>query len=160
MRVWKKKITYKGCKLSIPKFEAIMPVMKGRRTLPPAPQAAIHPTVPFTRWRGRTRAVWFIAIGYIGPKRIPITVTETAAAVKEGTSQTINWKLFPNDELRCWTNYKRWLTISRRGYNCKWRWRLPSVTRASDSPGIVELRYEVFYLSSHLHHDDATQSKT
>ena len=77
-----------------------MPVINGRRALPPTPQAAIHPIVPFTRCRGRTRAAWFIAIGYIGPKRIPITETETAAAVKEGTSQTINWKLFPRDELR------------------------------------------------------------
>ena len=41
--------THKGCKLSIPNFEAIVPVIKGRRALPPAPQAAIHPTVPFTR---------------------------------------------------------------------------------------------------------------
>jgi hypothetical protein len=41
--------TYKGCKLSIPKFEAIIPVINGRRAPPPAPQAVIHPTVPFTR---------------------------------------------------------------------------------------------------------------
>ena len=39
-------------------------------------------------------------MGYIGPKRTPIIETEIAAAVKEGTSQTINWKLFfPSDEL-------------------------------------------------------------
>ena len=32
---------------------------------------------------------------------MPITETETADAVKEGTSQTINWKLFTIDELGC-----------------------------------------------------------
>ena len=37
--------------------------------------------------------VWCIAIGYIGPKTIPIMVTEMTAAIKEGTSQTISWKL-------------------------------------------------------------------
>jgi hypothetical protein len=41
--------THKGCKLSIPKFEAIVPVINGRIALPPSPQAAIHPTAPFTR---------------------------------------------------------------------------------------------------------------
>jgi hypothetical protein len=30
---------------------------------------------------------------------MPIIETEIAAEVKEGTSQTINWKLFPSDEL-------------------------------------------------------------
>ena len=85
--------THKGCKLSIPEFEAIVPVINGRRALPPAPQAAIHPTAPFTRWRGRTRAAWFRAIGNIGPKRTPIIETEITDAVKEGTTQTINWKL-------------------------------------------------------------------
>ena len=34
-----------------------------------------------------------MAIGYIGPKRMPVIETEIAAAVKEGTSQTIDWKL-------------------------------------------------------------------
>jgi hypothetical protein len=34
-----------------------------------------------------------MAIGNIGPKRTPIKETEIAAAVKEGTSQTINWRL-------------------------------------------------------------------
>jgi hypothetical protein len=34
-----------------------------------------------------------MAIGYIGPKRMPIIETEIPAAIKEGTSQTINWKL-------------------------------------------------------------------
>jgi hypothetical protein len=41
--------THKGCKLSIPKFEAIVPVINGRRAVPPAPQADIHPIVPLTR---------------------------------------------------------------------------------------------------------------
>ena len=43
--------THKGCKLSIPKFKfnAIVPVINGGRALPPAPKAAIYPTVPFTR---------------------------------------------------------------------------------------------------------------
>lgn len=44
--------------------------------------------------------VWCIAIGYIGPKTIPIMETEMAAAIKEGTSQTTNWKLlFTSDVL-------------------------------------------------------------
>ena len=30
---------------------------------------------------------------------MPMIETEIADAVKEGTSQTINWKLFPSDEL-------------------------------------------------------------
>ena len=38
--------------------------------------------------------VWWIATGYIGPRTIPIMETEMADAMKEGTSQTINWKLF------------------------------------------------------------------
>ena len=86
--------THDGCTLSMPNFEAISPVAYERRVLPPAPQADIHPTVPLTRWRGRTRAVWFSAIGNIGPRITPIIVTEIAAALKEGTSQTINWKLY------------------------------------------------------------------
>ena len=77
----------------MPNFEAIAPVINGRTALPPTPQADIHPTIPLTRWRGRTRAEWFTAIGYIGPRRMPIIETEIAAAVKEGTSQTINYKL-------------------------------------------------------------------
>ena len=38
--------------------------------------------------------MWCMAMGYIGPKTIPIMDTEMAAAMKEGTSQTINWKLY------------------------------------------------------------------
>ena len=38
--------------------------------------------------------VWCIAMGYIGPKTIPIMETEMAAAMKEGTSQTTNCKLY------------------------------------------------------------------
>ena len=38
--------------------------------------------------------MWCMAMGYIGPKTIPIMDTEMAAAIKEGTSQTINWKLY------------------------------------------------------------------
>ena len=34
-----------------------------------------------------------MATGYIGPRTIPIMETEMADAMKEGTSQTINWKL-------------------------------------------------------------------
>ena len=82
--------THEGCRLPMPNFEAISPVAYDRKVLPPAAQADIHPTVPLTRCRGITRAVWFIAIGYIGPRITPIIVTEIAAAVKEGTSQTIN----------------------------------------------------------------------
>jgi hypothetical protein len=40
-----------------------------------------------------------MAIGNIGPKRMPITETEIAPAVKEGTSQTINWKLSEFDKV-------------------------------------------------------------
>ena len=36
--------THKSCKLSIPKFEAIVLVKNGRTALPPAPQAAIQTT--------------------------------------------------------------------------------------------------------------------
>ena len=141
--------THKGCKLSIPKFEAIAPVINGRRALPPAPQATIHPTVPFTRWRGRTCAVWFIAMGYIGPKRMPITETEIAPAVKEGTSQTINWKLSAW-WVRRWNKISRGvglhlqyceegITINGVSDSHLWLWSL-------ESPEIVE--YDMKYLPS------------
>ena len=45
-KIWN---THRGCKLSMPIFEARAPVINGRRALPPAPQADIHPTVPLTR---------------------------------------------------------------------------------------------------------------
>ena len=38
--------------------------------------------------------MWFIAMGNIGLNRMPIMETETIDAIKEGTSQSINWKLF------------------------------------------------------------------
>jgi len=94
--------THKGCKLSIPHFEAIVPVTNGRRVLPAAPQADIHPIVALMRWRGRTRAVWFMTIGYIGPRRMPIIETEMAPPVNEGRSQTINWNLFFAFSERTW----------------------------------------------------------
>jgi hypothetical protein len=41
--------THKICKLSMPNFEAISPVIYEINVFPPAPQADIHPTVPLTR---------------------------------------------------------------------------------------------------------------
>jgi hypothetical protein len=39
------------------------------------------------------RAVWLMAIGYIGPRTIPIMETAMAPVVNDGTSQTTSWKL-------------------------------------------------------------------
>ena len=43
------KITHKGCKISIPHFEAIEPVRSERRPVAVPPQAEVHPIVPLTR---------------------------------------------------------------------------------------------------------------
>ena len=78
-------------------FEAAVPVIKGRRALPPAPQADIHPTVD-EMTRDDTCNVTDVVYGYRihWTNRTSIVETEMAAAVKEGMSQTTNWKLIGN----------------------------------------------------------------
>ena len=60
-----------------------------------------------------------MAIGNIGPKRTPIIETEITTAVKEGTSQTINWKLFTSEFQNQKYNGVR-LTKSQGGYTRRW----------------------------------------
>ena len=61
--------------------------------------------------------MWFSAIGNIGPRKMPIIETEIAAAVKDGTSQTINWKLCEYYQMSIKQNYSGVkLTTSRGGY--------------------------------------------
>ena len=70
---------HRGCRLSMPNLETISPVIIEIRAFAPALKADIQPTVPPTRSRGRTRAVWFNPVGNSGPKRMPIIEIEIAA---------------------------------------------------------------------------------
>lgn len=79
--------THNGWRLLIPCFEEIAPVRKGSAALPAWPNPAIQPMEPVRSHLGRTRPAWFIAMGYIGPKRSPTMETATAPPIREGTSQ-------------------------------------------------------------------------
>ena len=53
MKKTERKKTYKGCRLSIPFFEAIAPVINGINALPAEPNPAIQPMEPVRIRRGR-----------------------------------------------------------------------------------------------------------
>lgn len=84
---------HSGCKLLIPNLDEIAPVMNGRTALPAWPKPAIQPMDPVRIHRGRTRPAWFIAIGYMGPRRTPTSETATAFPMSEGTNQITNSRL-------------------------------------------------------------------
>ena len=52
-----------GCRVLIPLFDAIAPVMNGRTAEPACPKPAIHPIDAVRRRGGRIRAAWFMTMG-------------------------------------------------------------------------------------------------
>ena len=83
--------------------------------------------------------MWFSAIGNIGPRIMPIIVTEIAAALKEGTSQTINWKLYEQYQVsaniriyRVWDSQNRDESINVNGIDGPKLWY-----RSLYGPGIL-----------------------
>ena len=86
--------SYSGCKLLIPNLDDRAPVMNGRTALPAWPNPAIQPIAPVRIQRGRTRPVWFMVMGYIGPSSMPTNETATASPMREGTNQTVSSRLF------------------------------------------------------------------
>lgn len=54
------------------------PVMNGKTALPACPKPAIQPIELVRIYRGRILPAWFIAIGYMGPRRAPTIDTATA----------------------------------------------------------------------------------
>lgn len=79
--------TYRGCRLLMPCFCEIAPVIKGRMALPACPKPAIQPIDPVRIQRGRMREAWFMAIGYIGPSKAPMIDTAIAFPTSDGTNQ-------------------------------------------------------------------------
>jgi hypothetical protein len=77
----------------MPCLSEIAPVRKGRRALPAWPNPAIQPMEPVKIHGGRMRDAWFIAIGYMGPRRRPMIETTTALPIRDGTNQITKSKL-------------------------------------------------------------------
>jgi hypothetical protein len=73
--------------------------MKGIAALPAWPKPAIQPIEPVRIHLGSIRPAWFMAMGYIGPRSIPIIETATAPPMRDGTSQTTSSSL-RNDYLK------------------------------------------------------------
>lgn len=89
----KEKGTHSGCNVLIPCFSEIAPVIKGRTALPACPKPAIQPIELVRIQRGRMRPVWFMAMGYMGPSRMPTMDMATALPIKEGTNQMVRSRL-------------------------------------------------------------------
>ena len=92
-----KKKTHKGCKLSIPIFEVIAPAINGN-AMPPELNPAIQPIEPVRIRRGRIHEAQFMAIGNMGPKRIPMKEISMALPIREGVNHIVISKLFDSKE--------------------------------------------------------------
>jgi hypothetical protein len=84
---------YRGCRLLIPALLAIVPAMKGNAADPVCPSPAIQPMQAVSSQRGRIRPDWFMTMGYIGPRRTPMSETATAPPIRDGTSHTTSSRL-------------------------------------------------------------------
>lgn len=88
-----KKGTHSGCKVLIPCFSEIAPVIKGKIALPACPKPAIQPIELVRIQRGKMRPVWFMAMGYMGPSRTPMIDMATALPIRDGTNQMVRSRL-------------------------------------------------------------------
>lgn len=91
--------TYRGCKLLMPALDANAPVMNGRTADPAWPKPAIQPIEPVSSHRGRMRLAWFMAMGYMGPRKTPTMETATAPPIREGVNQTISSSLVQSQKV-------------------------------------------------------------
>lgn len=67
--------------------------MNGKMAAPAWPRPEIHPTQPVKSHLGRMPFAWLTRMGYIGPRRSPMTDTATAFSTSEGTTQTVTSSL-------------------------------------------------------------------
>lgn len=70
--------------------------MNGKMAAPACPRPEIHPTQPVKSHLGRMPFAWLTRMGYIGPRRSPMTDTATAFSTSEGTTQIVTSSLERN----------------------------------------------------------------
>ena len=85
----KKQDTHSGCNDPIPNLAASTPVMNGKNADPACPNPAMIPNAPPKLHFGKIFIEWFTTMGYIGPRRTPMTATATAFSMSEGTNQMV-----------------------------------------------------------------------